>query len=487
MSLRSRTASVAEATGLTRPNTTLAVLCGATFMVLLDNSIVNVALPSMQQDLGFTSSGVQWVIIGYALPFGGFLLVGGRLGDLFGTRRIFMTGMVVFAVASMVGGLALSPGMLVAARVAQGLGAAALSPSAMALVIGLFPAGAARNRALGVYATTATLGITVGMVLGGVLTGLGGWRWVMFITAPVALAALALAPSVIPHRPPTSPRPPVDLAGAVTVTVGLVGLLYALERVTHEGWADAGVLFALLSGITLLVLFVVSQLKVRAPLLPLTVLGEPTIRSTAVVMLMKSTMGIAALFLPTVYFQEVLGYSPLESGLAFVPAGVASTAASLTGPRLVQRLGSPRVMIVLALSLQIAGLLLMSAMPSGRSPLPMIIGIAIVLVGFLWTDVALNLALSVAVSDTTRGAGTGLIRTAAQLGGAIGLGVIATLVTAYAPGTFTGNAAPDVLTDGLRLGLWCGAVFAAIGIAVALTGLRERLVPGKNGNGGNAT
>lgn len=459
---------------LAHPDGALAVLCAATFMVLLDNSIVNVALPSIQQDLEFTRGGVQWVLIGYALPFGGFLLLGGRLGDLFGTRRVFVGGLVLFATASVIGGLAVTPWMLISARVLQGLGAAALSPSAMALVIFLFPQGPTRNRALGVYAATATLGITTGMILGGVLTDLGGWRWVMFVNVPVALAALMPALSVIPAQLAVRPWPRVDLAGAATVTLGLVGLLYALERATHTGWLDRGTLAVLAISAALLTAFAMIERRVPVPLLPSVLLRSHAIRTTATVMLLKSTVGIAALFIPTMYFQQVLGYSPLTSGLAFVPGGVACTVACLTGPRLIQRLGSPKAMIVLALSLQFAGLMLMSTMPHDHSPISMIVGIAVFLVGFLWTDVALNIALSLVVTDATCGAGTGIFRAAAQLGGAIGLGVIATLVAARAPGAFIGTVDTGSLIAGLRVGLWCGAVFAVAGLAVAIVGLRSR-------------
>jgi EmrB/QacA subfamily drug resistance transporter len=456
---------------LTHPNSTLAVLCGATFMVLLDNSIVNVALPSIQQDLGFTSANVQWVLTGYALPFGGFLLIGGRLGDLFGARRVFLSGLVLFAGASLAGAFAVAPWMLVGARMVQGLGAAALSPSAMALVIGLFR-GQSRNRALGVYAATATLGLTVGMVLGGVLTGLGGWRWVMFVNVPIALATLLPARSVIPPQRGMPARSPVNLTGAAAITLGLAGLLYTLQRVADSGSADPVALAVLTTSAVLLGAFWMIQLRAPAPLLPPAVLRDGAIRTTATVMLLKSTMGIAALYLPTLYFQEVLGYSVLASGLAFVPAGVASTLAGLSGPWLLDRMGSPRAMLMLSLTVQTTGLLGMSIMPANRSPIPMIVGVSLAFVGLLWADGALNVVLSLAVTDDNRGTGTGVIRTAAQLGGALGLGVIATLVTARAPDAFTATVADQVLGGGLRVGLWCSAVFAAAGAAVALVGLR---------------
>ena len=444
------------------------MLCVAVFLVLLDNSLLNVALPSIRADLGFTGGDEQWVLTAYALPFGGFLLIGGRLGDLFGARTMFLAGLLTFTIASAVGGLAPEPWLLVAARVVQGLGAAALSPSAMALVLGLFT-GDARSRALGVYAATATLGITAGMVVGGTVTELTNWRWVMFVNVPIALLALLPARALVPDVRAAGPRPRLGLVGAVTVTGGLVALLYAVEQATRLGWTDRHVLVGLALGALLLAVFAVAQRTSSSPLIPMVLVRDATLRAAAAVMFLKSTMGIAALFLPTLYFQQARGYSPLVSGLAFVPAGVAGLIASLTGPVLIRRLGGDRRWsIVLALGIQAVGLGLMTTLPLTGTWLVLLVGTVLLLLGFMWSDVALNYTLSVRVDEATRGAGAGVFRTAAQLGGAIGLGVLATIVAARSAGD------PRSLLAGIRLGLWCGAAFAVTGLVIAAVGLRPR-------------
>jgi len=346
----------------------------------------------------------------------------------------------------------------------------------MALVLGLFSNGPARNRALSVYAATATLGITAGMLVGGMLVELANWRWVMFVNAPIALAALLSAVVVIPDVRPAQPRPRLDVAGAIIVTGGLVALLYALNQAVLVGWNDHYVLVALLISIVMLVSFVETERRLSAPLIPAALLRDRTIMTASMVMLLKSTIGIAVLFLPTLYFQQVRDYSPLISGLAFVPAGLASLAASLTGPRLVRRLGNPRAVIVLALALQSTGLMLMTVLPVDGPWPALLLGTVLVLVGFLWSDVALNFTLSVTVSEETRGAGTGMLRTAAQVGGAIGLGVLATIVTARRNASDL-PASPEALIAGLQTGLWCGAAFAVIGLTIAVLGLRPTPPP----------
>jgi MFS family permease len=288
----------------------LVVVCVASFMVALDITIVNIALPSIQHDLGFAATDIQWVLTGYALPFGGFLLVGGRLGDLLGRRRVFAGGLAVFALASLAGGLAAFPWMLVAARALQGLGAAALSPAAFALVTTVFPSGAQRDRALSAYAATGALGFTCGMIASGLLTQLAGWRWVFLVTVPVAVATLLAALVVVPDppRPPRPPRP--NLVGAITITLGLAALLYALEQASQAGWGAPATQASLGGGAGFLAGFAAIERRSAAPLIPAGFFRDPTVTVVNTVMLLKSTIGIAVLFVPTLYFQQVLDYSP---------------------------------------------------------------------------------------------------------------------------------------------------------------------------------
>src|SRR5215217_2883234 len=297
-------------------------------MAVVDDTIITIALPSMRRDLGFSGADAQWIFNGYMLPFGGLLLLSGRAADLWGRRRLFLVGLALFGVSSLVGGLAPSPWVLISARFIQGVGAAALVPASLSLLTAIFAEGEERNRAIGIYGAMAALGFVVGMVGGGVITEFLGWRWVLFVNVPVALAALVPSPAALPEsRNESAPRS-LDLAGALTATSGLGMLIYAISEVPENGWmSTAALLFGAL-GVLLMACFVVAERRSSAPLVPLGVLKKRAVVVPNAAIFLQSMVGIAWLYVLTLYLQEVLGHSALTAGLLFIPMTLASVVAA---------------------------------------------------------------------------------------------------------------------------------------------------------------
>jgi len=320
----------------------LVLLCCASLVAVLDVTIVTIALPSMRRELGFSGGEVQWVLTGYALSFGGLLLLMGRAGDLYGRRRLFVAGLAVFAAASLWGGLAWAPWVLVAARLLQGIGGAALVPASLALLTATFAGGEERNRAMGVYGAMAGVGFALGMVLGGVITEFLGWRWVLFVNVPVALAVLSLVPVVIREsKDDRSPRT-LDLAGAATATLGLAAMIYAVSEAPYNGWVSPTTICTAASGTVLLGVFVAVERRAAEPLAPLPILSQRGVAVTNAAVVLKSMVGAAQLYVLTLYFQDALGYTPLQAGLLFVPMTAASVVASPLAGQLTSRLGEKR-------------------------------------------------------------------------------------------------------------------------------------------------
>ncbi len=337
----------------------LFLLCLASFMAVVDDTIVTIALPSMRRELGFSGADAQWILNGYMLAFGGLLLLSGRAGDLYGRRRLFVAGLALFGLSSLLGGLAPSAWVLISARVLQGVGAAAFVPASLSLLTAVFAEGEERNRAIGVYGAMAALGFVVGMVGGGVITEFLGWRWVLFVNVPVALAALLPAPVALPEsRNERAPRY-LDLAGALTATAGLASLIYAVSEVPDSGWTSTATLGFGTSGVLLLIFFVVAERRSPAPLVPLGVLGERAVLAPNAAIFLQSMVGIAWLYVLTLLFQEVLGHSPLTAGLLFSPMTLASVVAAPVAGRLATRIGI-RMTAASGLALVAAGLLLMN-------------------------------------------------------------------------------------------------------------------------------
>jgi EmrB/QacA subfamily drug resistance transporter len=431
----------------------LVLISIAQLMVVLDATIANIALPYIQVDLAISNANLSWIVTGYALAFGSLLLLGGRLADLFGRRRIFMVGLVIFAVASLLGGLATNEPLLLAARGLQGLGAALASPAALALITTTFPAGPARNRAFAVYAAMSGAGAAVGLILGGWLTGttpeilgvvVDGWRLTFLINVPIGIVAALLAPRFLNES--ESHPGELDLPGAVTGTLGLLGVVYGLSRAGSEGWSDTYTVASLVAGAALLVVFGIIESRVAHPLLPFRIFTSRTRAASFVAMFLAPAAMFAMFFFLSQYIQNVMGYSPLKAGVAFLPftvgivvgAGLASNLVSRINPRLISGVGT----------LLAAGALFgFSRLPYDTSfPVRELTGtyltdllpyIALMAFGMGLTFVPVTLTAVHHLRNEDSGIGSGVLNTAQQVGGALGLAVLATVATQ----TFTDRGA----------------------------------------------
>ena len=466
---------MARSRGLSTARRRLALflLCLASFMAVVDDTIVTIALPSMRRDLGFSGADAQWIFSGYMLAFGGLLLLSGRVADLWGRRRMFLAGLALFGVSSLLGGLAPSPWVLISARVLQGVGAAAFVPASLSLLTATFTEGEERNRAIGVYGAMAALGFVVGMVGGGTITELLGWRWVLFVNVPVALAALLAAPAAITEsRDEAAPRT-LDVPGALTATLGLTSLIYAVSEVPESGWASAATLGFGASGALLLALFVFAERRSLAPLVPLEAFRERAVVGPNAAIFLQSMVGLSWLYVLTLYLQDALGRSPLEAGLLFLPMTLTSVVAAPVAGRLISKLGT-RTTAASGLALSAAGLLLTSAMsPEGGLSL-VLSGMVVGEAGFMLSNVALTIAGSGGAGEDRKGLSAGLLNTSIQFGNAWSLGIVATVVAATTVGD--GAAGPEALVGGLRWGALVCVAFAVAAVPVVLVGLpgRER-------------
>jgi EmrB/QacA subfamily drug resistance transporter len=400
-------------------------------MVVLDGTIVNIAMPHIMTDLGFTQDNLSWVVTAYTLAFGGLLLLGGRLGDLFGRRRVFMTGVLLFAGASLLGGLAQSEGMLLGARALQGVGAALASPTALALITTTFPAGPPRNRAMGVYAAMSGAGAAVGLILGGALTELD-WRWTMFINVPIGIVVALLAPRFLSESDRGEGR--IDVPGAILGTTGLVSLVYGLTHAASDSWGSPVTVTALALGAVLLAAFIVVESRSSHALLPIRILADRTRGTSFAVMLIVGAAMFAMFYFLGLYVQQVLGYSPLKSGFAFLPfslgivvaAQLASTLMTRVDPRWIAGSGA------LLASIGMWGFSRLDVHSSyATGLLPWIITLS---VGMGLTFVPMTLTATAGVAKEDSGVASAVLNTTQQVGGALGL---ATLSTVFA------NAARD--------------------------------------------
>jgi EmrB/QacA subfamily drug resistance transporter len=438
----------------------LAVCCAAQFMVVLDVSIVNVALPKMRADLDLSANGQQWIINAYTLTFAGFLLLGGRAADLFGRRRVFLLGLGVFTGCSLLGGLAQNGGELIAARAVQGIGAA-LAPATLSLLTTTFTEPAARRRALGAWSATAASGATAGVLAGGILTDLLDWRWVLFVNVPIGAALIAAAiMSLAESRAGT--RPSLDFAGAVTVTGGLVLLVYGIVSTDTRSWGSPATILTLLGGAALLAAFVVIESRIAHPLVPLGVFRRRPVAAANGIAVMIGAALFSMFFFLSLYLQQVNGYSPLKAGFAFLPAALATLTGALAAPRLVTRVGVRRQLIIGPL-LAGGGLAWLGQLSAGDSYVTHVFG-ALVLTGLGMgiSFVPMTIAATADVPRHQAGLASGLINTSRQIGGAVGLAVMATVAA--------GASSP---TAGYDRAFWISA--AAMVIVAALAGA----LPGK--------
>jgi EmrB/QacA subfamily drug resistance transporter len=453
----------------------LALLAATQFVLVLDASIVNVALPSMGRDLNVSPDDLSWVVNGYILMFGGFLLLGGRLADYFGRRRMYILGLGVFASASLAGTLAQSALWLVIARGAQGLGAALVSPAALALLMTLFREGAERNRALGLWAALGGSGGAAGAILGGALTDGLGWQAVLLVNLPIGALAMALAPRLIPESRLELGRRSFDVAGALTVTAGLTMLVYSIVDANAAGWGSAQTIG--LGTLALLVLagFVAIERRSRQPLVPLRIFRNRALRGGNLVTILNTGALFPMFFFVTLYTQNALGYSPIESGLAQLPVAVTIAVSATLAPRLVARTGY-RVALTGGLMLVAAGLLWLAQMQADGSYvtnllLPsLVVGIG---EGAVW--VSSMVAATSGADESESGLASGIVNTSQQLGGALGVAALVAVATARtADLTAAGGApSPTALTEGFSAGLTVGAAIAAVAAIAAAVLLRS--------------
>jgi EmrB/QacA subfamily drug resistance transporter len=457
----------------------LALLCMAQFVVVLDASIVNVALPSIGEGLDFSQNNLAWVVNAYVLTFGGFLLLGGRMADLLGRRRIFISGLMVVALASLAAGFASNEGQLIAARAAQGVGAAIISPSALSIVTTIFRDGAERNKALGVWGAVAGSGGAAGVLLGGVLTDGLGWEWVLWVNVPVATVAALLTPRLIAESRSESATRHFDAAGAVSVTAGLTVLVYALVDAVDVGWGSAQTLGLLALSAALIAAFVAIELRSQAPLVPFRIFRLRTLTGANAVGLLVGASLFSAFFFISLYMQQVLGYSAIKAGLSYLPLALAIIASAAVGSQLVTRVGFKPVLTA-GMVFVAAGLVWFSQVSVGGGFLTDILGPSLLMaVGLGFAFVTTTIAAVSGVAERESGLASGLINTSQQIGGALGLAVLATIANSRTDDVAAGAggdpaAMPAALTEGFQSAFIGGAAIAVLGIVLTLILIRTR-------------
>jgi EmrB/QacA subfamily drug resistance transporter len=453
----------------------LIVLCMGSLMIVLDTTIVNVALPSIKDDLGFTRTSLAWVVNAYLLTFGGFLLLGGRFGDLYGHRRLFLSGITLFTLASLACGLATTQGMLVGARAVQGLGGAVASAVALSLMMTLFTEPAERAKAMGVFGFVAAGGGSIGVLLGGVLTDLLDWHWIFLVNLPIGIAVVILSLRLLPAaRLPATGR--LDVAGAVTVTAALLLAVYAIVNGNQVGWETGRTLGLLAAAAALMAIFLAIESRVVSPLVPLALFRLRNVATANVIGILWAAAMFAWFFLSALYMQLVLGYSPLEVGLAFLPANLIMGAFSLgLSAKLVMRFGL-RKPLATGLVLAAIGLLLFVRAPVDGSFVVDVLP-SMILLGF-GAGMAFNPVLLAAMSDVKpeeSGLASGVVNTSFMMGGALGLAVLASLADSRTASLrAAGDGRLGALTGGYHLAFIVGAVFAALAAGLGATLLRDR-------------
>ncbi len=456
--------------------TALILLCVAQFIVVLDASIVNVALPSIGKGLHFSEANLPWVVNAYVIAFGGFLLLGGRAADLLGRRRVFMAGLLVVGIASLAAGFAANQGQLIAARAAQGLGAAIVSPAALSIVTTLFQDGAERNKALGAWGAVAGSAGAAGVLLGGILTDSLGWEWVLWVNVPVSLIALALTPGLIPESRSESATRHFDAAGAVSVTAGLSVLAYAFLDASSSGWGSTKIVSLLTLSVVLLAAFVAIELRSKAPLVPFRIFRLRTLTGANTVGLLLGASLFSMFYFISLYMQQVLGYSPIHAGLSYLPLAVTIIIAAGLGGQLVTRFGFKPILAAGMLFVS-AGLLWFSQVSVGGGFLTDILGASLLAaIGLGFGFVTSTIAAVSGVEEREQGLASGLINTSQQIGGALGLAVLSTIATTRTDHVMATGAStlPNALTEGFQSAFLGGAVIAALGFVATLVLIRTR-------------
>ena len=465
----------------TNPWLVLCLVCIAQFMVVLDATIVNVALPSIQEDLDVAEADLQWIVNSYTLIFGGFLLLGGRAGDILGRKRLFLVGLVIFTLASLLNGLADSPGVLIVGRGLQGLGAAFVAPAALSILTTTFAEGPQRTKAMGVWAGIATGGAAIGLLLGGILTEYFSWPWIFFVNIPVGIAAFLLSLRYVPESRAAPEHRIFDVPGAVTVTAGLIALVYGIVNVQSSGWTSPSTIgFGVVAAI-LLTAFVLIEQRQRAPLVRLDIFRVRTIRAANVSMLLVASGLFAMFFFNTLYVQRVLDFSPLQAGLAFLPVTVGIGIGAGLSQVGVKRLGVRTTSIIGMTIATVGMLLLLTTDVDGTYLADVLPGLIPISIGMGLTFVPVTLLATSGVTNEDAGLASGLFNTSQQVGGAIGLAILSTIAVSQTtnalddlPGQPTGVQESEALLTGFHAAFLGGAVFFVAGIVVMVTLLKQR-------------
>jgi EmrB/QacA subfamily drug resistance transporter len=458
------------------PNVVLAIVAVAQFMVVLDATVVNVALPTIKRDVGFSEQSLSWVLNAYTLMFGGFLLLGGRLADQLGRRRLFIAGIALFSGASLICGLSQSEAMLLVARGLQGLGGALVSPAALSIILTTFAEGQARNRALAVWGAIAGAGGAVGLLLGGVIVQLLSWRWVFFINVPIGAVVLALAPRILAEsRSPSVERRGYDAEGAITITLGTIALVFTLIKADSWGWTSGRTVAGFAVAAALIAAFLVIERRHEDPLIPLRIFSNRSLAASDVTMLVVAAALFGMFFFCTLYLQQVLGFSALKTGVAYLPLTLTLVGASALAARLVDRF-RPKPVLVAGLLISTAGFILLTRV-SGHGDyashvLPSMVALG---VGLGLSFVPITIAATTGVAAGDSGLASGLLNTTQQVGGSLGLAILSSVSTSRITSALHhGSPLPLALTHGFKGAFVVAAVLCAVGVAVALALLPRR-------------
>jgi len=452
----------------------LGLLSTVQFMVVLDIAIVNVALPSIKVDLGFSQENLQWVISAYALVFGGFLLLGGRAADLLGRRRIFLVGVVVFTIASFLAGMAWSEGSLIGARALQGLGAAIISPAALSILSTTFREGRERNIALGVWGAVGGFGAAAGVLLGGVLTDALSWEWIFFVNVPVGVAAFVIAPFLLSESRDARVSS-FDVPGAVLVTGGLSSLVYAITQAGQQGWLGGQTLAFFAAALVMLTAFVAWELRHPEPLMRLGIFQIRTVSGANVAGFILGTALFAMFLMLTLYMQQVLGYSAMKTGIAYLAVAGTAIIWSAVAAQLVTRIGVKPVLVA-GMATLTAGLVYFTQVSVGGSYVgDLLPGFLLVGFGIGFAFVPISIAALAGIQPAEAGLASGLINTSQQIGGALGIAALSTIASSRTDDALAGGTPlPAALVDGFTNAFIAGTVIAALGIIASLTLIRRR-------------
>lgn len=458
----------------------LALLAASFFMVVLDVSIVNVALPSLARDLHFSQNNLQWVITAYSIAFGGFLLLGGRIADVFGRKRIFMTAVACFAIASLICGFAQNEIWLIVSRFIQGLAAAFMTPTALSIVLTEFEEGPERNKALGVWSAVAASGAAVGVLLGGVLTEYLGWRWNFFVNVPVAAIILLIASQLLPKFERERVKE-VDYLGALTATAGLMSLVYALSRVPIHGWSSKSFIGFLLLSVVLLGTFIRDEWRAHEPMLPIKLFKNRNIAGGNLIGMIIAASMFANFFFMTLYVQTILGYSPIKSGVSFLMIPFVIAICAGIASKLVGKIGYKPLLIfgptMLAIGLFISAHILKYGGDYWHNVIP---GLVVAAIGMGTSFVPLTLAATTGAPKQFAGVVSGVLNTGQQIGGAVGLAILSTVAASTTKMELTkGFDVPHARVEGFHTGFYYGAGFAILALVVAIFFLKNKKLDAK--------